>query len=81
MKEPNLTPKWLCNGTTYLLAKSNETENPKTYRPLHAYQPPISYLLQFQLKEPIYTWKNKAFFLTNKKGVAEDHTDVKINCL
>ena len=34
MKEPNLTPKWLCHGATYLLAKSSETENPKNYRPI-----------------------------------------------
>ena len=32
--DPDLTPSWLCQGTTYLLAKNSETSNPKNYRPI-----------------------------------------------
>ena len=30
--KPGKTPKWMCEGTTYLLAKSNDTKDPKNYR-------------------------------------------------
>ena len=28
------TPEWMCEGTTYLLAKYNDTKDPKNYRPI-----------------------------------------------
>ena len=31
---PELTPTWLCEGKTYLLAKSNDTAQAKNYRPI-----------------------------------------------
>ena len=34
MKQPNKFPKWLVQGLTYLLPKSDETHNPKNYRPI-----------------------------------------------
>ena len=32
MQNPEKTPKWMGEGTTYLLAKSNGTKDPKNYR-------------------------------------------------
>ena len=34
MENPEKAPKWMCEGTTYLLAKSNDTKDPKNYRPI-----------------------------------------------
>ena len=34
MQNPEKTPKWMCEGTTYLLAKSNDTKDPKNYGPI-----------------------------------------------
>ena len=34
MTDPTTTPKWFYQGTTYLLAKSTDTVNPKNYRPI-----------------------------------------------
>ena len=34
ISEPELMPSWLTKGTTYLLPKSDETEDPKNYRPI-----------------------------------------------
>ena len=34
VKNPEECPEWLTQGTTYLLPKSEETENPKNYRPI-----------------------------------------------
>ena len=34
MGNPEKTPKWMCKGTTYLRAKSNDTKNPKNYQPM-----------------------------------------------
>ena len=34
MQFPNETPKWFCQGTTYLLAKNIDTANPKNFRPI-----------------------------------------------
>ena len=33
MRNLEKTHKWMCEGTTYLLAKSNDTKGPKNYRP------------------------------------------------
>ena len=32
--DPKQIPQWLFYGITYLLPKSNETDNPKNYRPI-----------------------------------------------
>ena len=32
-QNPEKTPEWMCEGTTYLLAKSNDTKDPKNHRP------------------------------------------------
>ena len=32
MQNPGKAPKWMCEGTTYLLAKSNDTKDRKDYR-------------------------------------------------
>ena len=34
LNRPYLTPDWLCQGTTYLLAKKNDTDHLKNYRPI-----------------------------------------------
>ena len=34
MQNPEKTPEWMCEETTYLLAKSNDTKDPKNYRPI-----------------------------------------------
>ena len=34
MKDPNLAPRWFCQGITYPLPKSKNTENPKNYQPI-----------------------------------------------
>ena len=34
MQNPEKTPKWRCEGTTYLLAKSNDIKDPKNYGPI-----------------------------------------------
>ena len=34
MENPEKASKWMCEGTTYLLAKDNDTKNPKNYRPI-----------------------------------------------
>ena len=31
MQNPEKTPEWMCEGTTYLLAKTNDTKDPKNY--------------------------------------------------
>ena len=31
---PEKIPEWMCEGTTYFLAKSNGTKDPKNYRPI-----------------------------------------------
>ena len=38
MADPTVTPKWFCLGTTYLLAKTNETANERTIAQLPACQ-------------------------------------------
>ena len=32
--KPTSAPKWLCQGTTFLLPKTNNTTNPKNYHPI-----------------------------------------------
>ena len=34
MQNPEKTPEWMCEGTTYLLAKSNDPKDPKNYQPI-----------------------------------------------
>ena len=34
MQNPEKTPEWMCEGTKYLLDKSNDTKDPKNYRPI-----------------------------------------------
>ena len=34
INHPEQTPSWLTKGVTYMLPKSNETQNPKNYRPI-----------------------------------------------
>ena len=34
MQNPEKTPEWMCEGTIYLLAKTNDTKDPKNYRPI-----------------------------------------------
>ena len=34
LQNPETTPEWLTEGTTYLLPKSQETQYPKNYRPI-----------------------------------------------
>ena len=34
LQNPETAPEWLIEGTTYLLPKSQETQNPQNYRPI-----------------------------------------------
>ena len=34
MQNPEKAPKQMCEGTKYLLAKSNDTKDPKNYQPI-----------------------------------------------
>ena len=34
MQNPEKTPGWMCERSTYLLGKSNDTKDPKNYRPI-----------------------------------------------
>ena len=34
MRNPEKAHKWICEGRTYLFAKSNDTKDPKNYRPV-----------------------------------------------
>ena len=34
MEDPNKSPKWLTEGNTYLVAKDQNTQDPKNYRPI-----------------------------------------------
>ena len=34
MVDPNQSPEWLTQGNTYLVAKEQNTQNPKNYRPI-----------------------------------------------
>ena len=34
IQNPEKIPEWMCEGITYLLAKSNDTKDPKNYRPI-----------------------------------------------
>ena len=43
MADPKITPKWFCQGTAYLLIKTNEIANAKNYRPITSL--PTSYKL------------------------------------
>ena len=51
--EPKKIPQWLANDITYLLPKSDETNNPKNYRPITCL---ITMLLTSILTEYIYSF-------------------------
>ena len=38
---PEKTPEWMCEGTTYLLAKSSGTKDPKNYRRITCLSTPV----------------------------------------
>ena len=68
MADPTVTPKWFCLGTTYLLAKTNETANAKNYRPITCL--PTSYkLLTSILTERTYAhMEDHNIFPIEQKG-------------
>lgn len=68
INDPHLTPSWFCQGTTYLLAKTLETGDPKNYRPITCLS--TSYkLLTSILSERTYThMEENNIFPIEQKG-------------
>ena len=74
MKDPNLAPKWFCQGISYLLPKSKDTENPKNYRPItkHMEQQDIFPIEQKGCRRGSYGTKDQ--LLINKMILENAHT-------
>jgi hypothetical protein len=56
VKHPEKCPEWLTRGTTYLLPKSEETRNPKNYRPITCL--PTMYKRKLWLQRPATDQQN-----------------------
>ena len=67
ISEPDLTPKWLAEGITYLLAKTPETTNAKNFRPITCLSTTYK-ILTSVLTDRMYTFMeaNKLFPLEQK---------------
>ena len=67
ISEPDLTPKWLAEGITYLLAKTPETRNAKHSRPITCLLTTYK-ILTSVLTDRMYTFMeaNKLFPLEQK---------------
>ena len=67
IENPDLAPSWFCQGTTFLLPKTNETLDPKNYRPITCLS--TSYkILTSVLSERLYKHldENKIFPIEQK---------------
>ena len=64
ISDPDLTPKWLAEGITYLLAKTPETTNAKNFRPITCLSDTYK-ILTSVLTDRMYTFMeaNKLFLL------------------
>ena len=69
MQNPEKTPKWMCEGATYLLAKSNDTKDPENYRPIAC----LYKLLISVLTDRTYSHLEKSdLFPLEQKGCRRD---------
>ena len=68
MTNPEVNPKWLTQGETYLLPKFNETNIPKNYRPITCL--PIMYkiLTSITIERTYNFLDNNNILLTEQKG-------------
>ena len=55
VKHPEKCPHWLTEGLTYLLPKTNDTRNPKNYRPI-TYLPTMYKLLTSIITDRTYLY-------------------------
>ena len=68
LKHPENAPDWLTDGLTYLLPKTEETKNPKNYRPITCLPTMYKILTSF-LTERTYTFLGENELLpTEQKG-------------
>ena len=67
MEDPNKSPKWLTEGNTYLVAKDQNTQDPKNYRPITCL-PTIYKTLTSILAKKTYSWKIFSCYRKKKKG-------------
>ena len=73
LKNPETVPEWLTEGTTYLLPKSQETPNPKNYRPITCLI--TTYKILTVITERMYTFLEENSILP----ASEILTDAKIS--
>ena len=78
--DPKQIPQWLVNSITYLLPKSDDTNNPKNYRPITCLTTTYKILTSI-LTEHTYSFliDSNLFPDEQKKDANVGHTVVKIN--
>ena len=68
VKHPEKCPHWLTEGLTYLLPKTNDTRNPKNYRPITCL-PTMYKLLTSIITERTYLYlEHNKMLPTEQKG-------------
>lgn len=68
MQNPEKIPEWLTEGTTYLLPKSQEFQNPKNYRPITCLTTTYKILTSI-ITERVYTFlENNSILPGEQKG-------------
>ena len=72
LKIPETAPEWLTEGTTYLLPKSQETQNSKNYRPITCLTTTYKILTSI-ITERMYTFLEENLILPQEeKGCKEN---------
>ena len=66
IEHPEETPEWLTEGIAYLLPKTEETKNPKNYRPI-ACLPTMYKILTSIIAERTYTFLNEHQLLPSER--------------
>ena len=68
LQNPETAPEWLTEGTNHLLPKSQETQNPKNYRPITCLTTPYKSLTSI-ITECMYTFlEENSIFPQEQKG-------------
>ena len=81
IRSPENLPEWIAQGTTYLLPKSENTKEPRNYRPTTCLATMYK-LLTSIISERTYTFlEDQQLLPTEQKGVEEDPMDVRTNYL
>ena len=68
------TPEWMWGGTTFLLSKSNDTKDPKSYRPITFFKHAFQQLQTSNISSDrydIFKTKNTFYNKLNMKGVSD----------